>query len=84
MGLEGKEEMNELLTLLAKGFNMLFTRGTPRLSIVKDDPGADKFIECAIALGADCIIKGDKALEAGGPYKGIKILSLQEFLEIFF
>lgn len=81
MGLEGEEEMEELLTFLGKGVNVLFTKKTPHLSIVKDDPGDDKFIECAIALKANCIITGDKALKAVGQYKEIKILSPKEFLK---
>jgi putative PIN family toxin of toxin-antitoxin system len=82
LGLEGEKELDELLALFGKGFNIQFTRKTPPLSVVMDDPDDDKFIECAVALGADYIILGDKALLQVGQYKKIKILPPQEFLKI--
>jgi predicted nucleic acid-binding protein len=82
LGLEGEKELDELLALFGKGFNIQFTRKTPVLSVVMDDPDDDKFIECAVALGADYIISGDKALLLVGQYKKIKILPPQEFLKI--
>jgi len=39
------------------------------------------FIECAVALKADVIITGDRALQDIGDYMGIRILRPQEFLE---
>lgn len=73
LGLEGEKELDELLALFGKGLNIQFTRKTSRLS---------KFIECAVALEADYIISGDKALMNVGRYKKIKILSPQDFLKI--
>ena len=40
---------------------------------VEDDPDDDKFIECAVALKADFVVTGDKALLAVEDYMGIKI-----------
>ena len=60
---------------------MLFAAKTPALKIVKSDPADDKFIECAVALKADVVITGDRALQAIGDYMGIRILSPQAFLE---
>ncbi len=80
VGLKGEEEMEELLSLFAKGFNILFTTKTPRIRVVKEDPEDDKFIECAVALKAEVIITGDKALKTMGEYVGIKILTPQQFL----
>jgi len=82
LGLEGEKELAELLALFGKGFNIQFTRKTPKLSVVRDDPDDDKFIECAVALEADYIISGDKALMKVGRYKKVKILSPQDFLKI--
>lgn len=82
LGLEGEKELDELLALFGKGLNIQFTRKTSRLSVVRDDPDDDKFIECAVALEADYIISGDKALMNVGRYKKIKILSPQDFLKI--
>lgn len=83
MGLEDEKELAELLSLFASGFNMVFTAKTLKIKVVKDDPGDDKFIECAVALKADAVVTGDKALESLGEYMGIKILTPQKFLEKF-
>jgi hypothetical protein len=81
IGLQGEDELGELLSLFKKGFNMLFTTKTPKVKVVKDDPDDDKFIECALALKAEVIVTGDKAIEAVGEYMGIKILTPQRFLK---
>jgi putative PIN family toxin of toxin-antitoxin system len=81
VGLKNEEEMEELLSLFAKGFNILFTIKTPKIKAVKDDPDDDKFIECAVALIAEMIISGDKALKTMAGYMGVKILTPQQFLK---
>jgi hypothetical protein len=83
LGLESGPELEELIKLLASSQNIEFTRKTPRLKVVKKDPDDDKFIECAIALKADLIVSGDKALQAIGEYRGIPILSPADFLTNF-
>ena len=83
VGLQDENEIEELLSLFAKGFNILFTTKTPKIRAVKGDPDDDKFIECAAALKAEVIITGDKVLRAIGEYVGIKILNSQEFLKIY-
>jgi putative PIN family toxin of toxin-antitoxin system len=80
LGLGSGAELEELLKLLASSQSIDFTRKTPRLQVVKKDPDDDKFIECAVALKADLIVSGDKALLAIGEYRGIPILSPAEFL----
>jgi len=83
IGLTGEDEIQELLSLFAKGFNLLFTTKTPKITVVKNDPDDDKFIECAVALKAEVIITGDRELRALGKYRGIKILTPQQFLETY-
>jgi hypothetical protein len=83
VGLKEEEEIEELLSLFAKGFNIVFTTRTPKIKAVKDDPDDDKFIECAVALKAEAIITGDKALKTMGEYMGIKILNPQQFLKYY-
>lgn len=83
IGLKGEVEIQELLSLFAKGVNILFTTKTPHIRTVKDDPEDDKFIECAVALKAEAIITGDKALKAMNEYMGIKILTPQQFLKTY-
>jgi len=83
IGLEDGREVEELLSLFAKGFNILFTTKTPKIKAVRDDPDDDKFIECAVGLKAEVIITGDKALKAMNEYMGIKILTPQQFLKTY-
>ena len=80
VGLKDEGEMAELLSLFAEGFNIVFTTRTPKIKAVQKDPEDDKFIECTVALKAEVIITGDKALKTLREYMGIKILSPQEFL----
>ena len=79
--LEAEDELGELLDLFARGTFILFAAKTPKLSIVQSDPGDNKFIECAVALKADVIITGDRALRQIGNYMGIRIVNLLEFLK---
>jgi putative PIN family toxin of toxin-antitoxin system len=82
IGLKDENELEDLLSFFAKGFNIIFTTNTPKLNAVRDDPEDDKFIECAVALRAEVIITGDKALKTMGEYMGIRILTPHEFLKI--
>jgi len=81
LGLEGEDELGELLGLFARGEHILFAAQPPKLSVVRADPADDKFIECAVALGAEVVITGDKALKDIGNYMGIRILGPAEFLK---
>ena len=83
VGLRDENEIEELLSLFAKGVNIIFTTRTPKIKVVKDDPDDDKFIECAVALKAEVIITGDKALKTVSEYMGIKIITPQQFLKYF-
>lgn len=81
LGLEDEDELAELLSLFAKGFNLLFTTKTPRLKVVRRDPSDDKFIECAVALKAEVIITGDRTLEAIKEYMEIRVFTPLQFLK---
>ncbi len=80
MGLKNQRELEELLSLFAKGYHLTFTAKTPHIKVVQEDPDDDKFIECAVALHAEVIVTGDKALKAIRDYMGTRILTPQEFL----
>ena len=80
LGLKDKKELEELLSLFSRSFNIIFTTDTPVLDIVKDDPDDNKFIECAVALKCPYIISGDKHLKDIKNYMGIKIINPGEFL----
>jgi len=83
LGLQDEKELGELLGLFARGFHVVFTAETPELHIVEDDPDDNKFIECAVALKADFIISGDKALTAIHDYMGIRIVNPKEFITTY-
>lgn len=81
LGLRDEKELEELLSLFSSGYNILFTKKTPEIRIVEKDPADDKFIACAIALKAEFVITGDKSLLSIKEYKGIKIMTPDEFLK---
>ncbi|MBI2232283.1 MAG: putative toxin-antitoxin system toxin component, PIN family [Candidatus Aenigmarchaeota archaeon] len=53
-----------------------------KLSVVKKDPDDDKIIECAVSCNADYIVTGDRHLLDLKEYKGIKIVTAKQFLEL--
>lgn len=81
LGLKNEKELDDLLNLFAKGFNLIYSANTPHLQIVDDDPDDDKFIECAVALKSNYVVSGDKHLTSLKEYMGIKILTPLEFIE---
>jgi len=83
LGITGEQELKELLGLFAQGFHCIFTGTTPRIRAVREDPDDDKFIECAVALKADCIVSGNKSLLAVRNYMGIEILNPKDFLDSY-
>jgi putative PIN family toxin of toxin-antitoxin system len=83
IGLKNERELRELLHLFAHGFHIIFSAKTPELHLVEEDPDDDKFIECAVALKADFIVSGDKALLAIQDYMGIRIVTPKKFLDSF-
>jgi len=82
LGLQSEQELEELVGLFARGFHVLYTANTPALHVVDNDPDDNKFIECAVALRAEFIISGDKALTTMKDYMGIKICNPKEFLDL--
>jgi len=74
-------EINDLIKLFAENYFSIFTAKTPKISVVKDDPDDNKFIECAVALDCKIIISGDKHLRSLKKYIDIKILSPREFID---
>ena len=73
-------DLESLLSLFAKGVHILFTTKVPSLRVVKQDPDDDKFVACAVALNAEAVITGDRALRAVGQYQGITIVTPEQFL----
>jgi putative PIN family toxin of toxin-antitoxin system len=42
-----------------------------------------KFLECAVASRAECVVTGDRALLRSSGYKGIEVLTPRQFVERF-
>ena len=76
-----ENEIKKLTRLFAENYHSIFTTQTPKLSVVKDDPDDNRFIECAVALDCKIIISGDKHLKSIRKYIDIDILSPREFID---
>ena len=48
-----------------------------------DDPDDVKFLACAIAGRATCVVSGDRALLRASGYEGIEVVTPREFLKRF-
>jgi putative PIN family toxin of toxin-antitoxin system len=90
-----KEIINELLSLLSRKFSrdseavsrvavylseiVELVNPTERIRILKDEPD-NRILECALCGKADAIVTGDKEMLKLKEYKGMKIISLKEYL----
>lgn len=90
-----KPILDELLGVLARKFSRdaeelarvalflsdlsLAVRPRKRLHVVKDEPD-NRVLECAVAGRADMIVTGDKNLLELREYRGVRIVSLREYL----
>jgi putative PIN family toxin of toxin-antitoxin system len=81
LGLDSAPELDELLTLFAAGSHILFTVRTPEVRVVAD-PDDDRFVACALALAARCIVTGDRSLLDVHGYEGITVVTPRAFLDI--
>jgi predicted nucleic acid-binding protein len=53
---------------------------TPTVTIRQcRDPGDDKFLECALAGAADCVVSADEDLLSLGAIEGIPMLDVPTF-----
>jgi putative PIN family toxin of toxin-antitoxin system len=90
-----KPILDELLGVLARKFSrdteelartavLLFelaltVRPRQKLRVVLDDPD-NRVLECALAGRADAIVTGDSALLELGDFRGVRVISLREYL----
>ena len=88
----------ELKKVLARDFNLrkediqeavdavlVFThliRPREKVSVIEDDPDDNKILECALACRASFIITQDNHLLKLKEFKGIKIVTAKEFLDL--
>ncbi len=59
-----------------------FVEVAVKVDVVAEHPADDKFVECALAAGAEYIVSGDKHLLRLGSHGKIRIVSVSEFLQI--
>jgi predicted nucleic acid-binding protein len=57
-------------------------RVVPRIRVIKNDPQDDPVLACGLKSEADYIVSKDNHLVELKEYRGIKIVSSLEFLEI--
>lgn len=70
-----------LVSELRRMAHMVAPSNVPR--VIECDPDDDHVIACAVAAQADLIVSGDNHLHnLGGQYKGIRIVSAAEAIEI--
>jgi putative PIN family toxin of toxin-antitoxin system len=71
-------EYLETLRVVAKGV----IKKLPRIRVIERDPKDDPVLACALKVKADYIVSKDDHLKDLKEYRGIKIVSSQEFLEL--
>jgi putative PIN family toxin of toxin-antitoxin system len=72
------EELAHVAVILSE--LAISVRPRRKIQVVKDDPD-NRVIECAVAGRADAIVTGDKALLELRAYRGVRILSLRDYLD---
>lgn len=91
-----KPILDELLGILARKFSRdaeelsrvavfistlaTFVSPRRRLRVVKDEPD-NRVLECALTGRAEAIVTGDHALTALKDFRGVRLLSLREYLD---
>lgn len=91
-----KPIVDELLGVLARKFSRdaeelahtavfltalaVMAKPTRRLRVVKDEAD-NRILECAVAGRADAIVTGDQGLLGLREYRGIRLLSLRDYLQ---
>jgi len=53
-----------------------------RIDVVKQDPTDNRILECAAASGSEYLVSGDKHLLKVGQYRGVKIVTPADFIEV--
>ncbi|MCY3969292.1 MAG: putative toxin-antitoxin system toxin component, PIN family [Acidobacteria bacterium] len=72
-------DLGPALELLAVSTTLVDSTQLPEP--VSRDPDDDKFLACALAAGADCVISGDRDLLEVSPYEGVVVMSPRDFVD---
>lgn len=79
----GNKELKELYDLIVTNHNIFYALKSSKIQAVKQDPGDNKFIECAFTSKAEFIISTDKDILELVDCFETKIVTPGEFLDIF-
>jgi predicted nucleic acid-binding protein len=52
------------------------------LDVIKEDPDDNRILECAVEAVADVIVSGDKDLHRLGDYRGIRVVTIAEAIDM--
>ena len=81
IGAVSEAEERALIQAFASGDGIAYAHDPPPIEGVSPDPDDDKFLACALELGADVVVSGDADLLGLTSYMGIPILTPRAFLE---
>jgi uncharacterized protein len=74
-----REELSHVAVILSELAQ--WVKPARRIKFLKDEPD-NRILECAIYGKADLLVTGDKEILQVREYKGVKIISLREYLEL--
>ena len=73
-----REELSRVAVVLGEMGEIV--NPSRRLTVFRDDPD-NRILESAVEGKADVIVAGDKAMLAFGEYRGIRLITLAEYLD---
>ena len=74
-----KQEIDDIVNAVLYFTHLIEPRGA--VTFIKDDPKDDKILDCAIACNAEFIVSQDNHLLNLKTFRGIRIVSPEEFLK---
>jgi putative PIN family toxin of toxin-antitoxin system len=71
--------LEPILTLIVKHAELW--QSPPLAEQVCADPDDDKFLACALASDAECVVSGDKGLQRVSGYGNIRVVAPRQFVD---
>jgi putative PIN family toxin of toxin-antitoxin system len=75
-----QSEIEEFLTIIFE--TAVLVEPAFSLDIIHSDPSDNRILECAVAAACDYIVTGDKHLLGIKTFKGISIITLEDFIKL--
>lgn len=75
-----RESRLEFVTLLSE--QAIWIEPTENLDVVSEDEDDNRYVECAVSGGAQYIISGDPHLLGVGEFRGIRLISPNDFIAL--